>query len=81
MCLFRSFNQEVVLLAKGVPGDLIDTHFQYMEVWDVDIIEARTQDNKPYQILCIKESYYVMNIMENWMTLDELEGEKQEETP
>ena len=40
------------------------------------MIEARTQDNNSFIILCMKEPYYVMNIMESWMTLDELEGAK-----
>ena len=31
---------------KGVIGYPIDTHFQYKEVGDVEIIKSRTQDNK-----------------------------------
>ena len=61
-------------LPTGVPGDLIDTHFEDREVDDVGIIEARTEDNKLFKIFCMKEPYYVMKIMESWMTLDELEG-------
>ena len=35
---------------KGVPINLIDTHFQHKEVGDDDIIEARTQENNLFQI-------------------------------
>ena len=61
---------------KGVPGGLIDTHFQDKEVGGVDILEARTQENKPFQIFCMKEPDYVMKIMAIWMTLEELDGAK-----
>ena len=40
------------------------------------MIETRNQDNKLFQILCMKEPYYVMNIMASWITLDQLEGAK-----
>ena len=56
---------------KGVTGDLTDTHFQYNEVSDVGMIEARTQKNKFFQIFCMKDLNYVTNIMASWMTLDE----------
>ena len=58
------------------PGDLIYTPFQYKEVSDVDIIEAITQEYKTFQIFCMKDPDYVMRIMEDWITLDELEGTK-----
>ena len=61
---------------KGVPWGLTDTHFQDKEVSDVDILEARTQENKPFQLFFFKELYYVMKIMSIWMTLDELEVAK-----
>ena len=38
------------------------------------MLEARTYDNRTFRIFCMKESDYAMNIMENWMTLDDLEG-------
>ena len=61
---------------KGVPGDLIDTHFEDKEVGGVGMVEARTQDNKLFIIFCMKDPDYLMNIMVSWMTLDELEGAK-----
>ena len=39
---------------KGVPGDLIDTHFEDKEVGDVGMIEARTEDKKLFRIFCMK---------------------------
>ena len=62
------------LWPKGVPGELNDTYFEYKEVGYTLMIEERTQDNKLFIILCMKDSYYVMNIMASWMKLDELEG-------
>ena len=40
------------------------------------MIEARTEDSKLFKIFFMKYPDYVMNIMEGWMSLDELEGEK-----
>ena len=40
------------------------------------MIEAITQDNKLFQIFFMKDTDYVINIMESWTTLDELEGAK-----
>ena len=40
------------------------------------MIEAITQENKPFRIICIKEPDYVMKIMASWMILDELEDAK-----
>ena len=59
---------------KGVPGALIDEHFENMEVGDVDMVMAATEEGKPFKIFCFKEPDYVMKIMASWMTLDELEG-------
>ena len=59
-------------LPKGVPGDLIDTHFEDKEVDYVGILEEITQDNKLFRIFCIKEPDYVKNIITSWMVLDEL---------
>ena len=59
---------------KGVPGDLIDTHFEDKDVGDDLIKEERTEDNKLFVIFSMKGPYYVMNMMVIWMTLDELEG-------
>ena len=50
---------------KGVPGDLIDTHFEDKEVGGFGIIEARTEGNKLFKIFCMKKPDYVMNIMES----------------
>ena len=33
---------------KGVLWDLVDTHFHVKEVGDADMIEAITQENKPF---------------------------------
>ena len=35
---------------KGVPGDLIDEHFENMEVGDVDMVMAATKEGKPFKI-------------------------------
>ena len=59
---------------KGVPGDLIDNQFQEKEVGDVDMLESRNQENERFQIFFMKETDYVMKIMENWMAPYELEG-------
>ena len=59
---------------KGVPGGLIDTHFEYKEFGCVVMIEARTKDNKSLKIFCMKEIDYAMKIMASWMAIDELEG-------
>ena len=39
------------------------------------MVEAATEDGKPFRILCFKYPYYVMKIMALWITLDELEGD------
>ena len=59
---------------KGVPGDLIDTHFEDKDVDNVGMIEARTEYYKLFKIFCMKEPDYAMKIIAIWMTLDELEG-------
>ena len=56
---------------KVFTGNLIDTHFKYKEVSDIDVIEARTQENKSFQIICTKEPDYLINIMASCMTLDD----------
>ena len=61
---------------KGVPGYLIDTHFQYKEVDSVNMIGSIIQYNKPFRIFCMIDLDYVMNIISSWMVLDELEGAK-----
>ena len=48
---------------KGVPGDLIDTHFRDKEVSDIGMLEARNQDAKSFIILCMKNPDHVMKIM------------------
>jgi hypothetical protein len=58
---------------KSVPGGAIDAHFAGKEVGDVDMLEAKTEEGKPFRIFCFKEPDYVMKIMATWMTLDELE--------
>ena len=60
---------------KGVPDDLIDINFEYKKVGDVGMIEARTEENKYFEIFCMKDRDYVTKIMASWVTLDELEGE------
>ena len=61
---------------KGVPGDLIDTHFQDKDDGDAETIEEKNQENKPFRIFCIKYMDYVMKIMKSGMALDNLEGKK-----
>ena len=63
-------------MTKLFPGNLIDTHFEEKEVGDVGMIEARTQDNKSFRILCMKEKDYLMKVIASWTTLDELEVSK-----
>ena len=55
---------------KGVPGDLIDTHFEDKKVSYVGMIEERTEDIKLFNIFCMKDLDYVIKIMVIWMTLD-----------
>ena len=59
---------------EEVTGNLIDTHFEDKEVGDVVRIESKTEDDKLFRILCMKEPDYVMNIMASSITLDEIEG-------
>ena len=61
---------------KLVPGDLIYTHFEDNEVGDVGMLEAITQDNKLFRILCMKDTDYVMKIISIWIKLYELYGTK-----
>jgi hypothetical protein len=58
---------------KSVPGGAIDEHFVGKEVGDVDMLEVKTEEGKPFRIYCFKEPDYVMKIMATWMTLDELD--------
>ena len=53
-----------------VPGEFIDTHFDFKEVSDVVMIETSTEDNKLFKIFLLKDPDYVMKIMVSWMTLD-----------
>jgi hypothetical protein len=39
---------------KGVLGEAIDEHFRNKEVGDVDMLEAKTEDNKPFRIFCFR---------------------------
>ena len=39
------------------------------------MIESRTDDNKLFKIIFMKETDYVMKIVMSWMNLEELEGE------
>jgi hypothetical protein len=45
---------------KGVLGEAINEHFRNKEVGDIDMLEAKTEDNKPFRIFCFKEPDYVM---------------------
>ena len=38
------------------------------------MLEADTEYGKTYCIFCFKETEYVMNMMEYWMTLNDLEA-------
>ena len=57
---------------KGVPGDRIDTQFEDKEFGDVRMIEASIEGIKLFKIFFMKDPDYVMKIMANWVTLDEL---------
>ena len=46
--------------------------------WGVDMVEASTEEGKPFRVFCFKEPDYVMKIMASWMNLDELEGSNTE---
>ena len=59
---------------RGVPGNLIDTHFEDKKFGDIVMIEARNEDNNFFEIFCMREPDYVMHIMASWVALDELEG-------
>ena len=37
---------------KGVPGALIDEHFENMEAGDIDMVMAATEEGKPFKIVC-----------------------------
>ena len=39
-----------------VPVDLVDQHYVDKVIGDVDILEASTEDSKPFRIFCFKES-------------------------
>ena len=58
---------------KGVPGVVIDAHFEDKDVNHCDILEASI-DGLPFQLMCIKEPKYVMKRMCKCMTLDNFEG-------
>ena len=60
---------------KLVHEDLIDTHFQDSMVGDVDMLEAKTQENKTFRIFFMKELDCVMMMMASWIILDDIEGE------
>ena len=38
------------------------------------MIEARTEDNKLFEMFCMKDMDCAMKIMASWMTLDELDS-------
>ena len=48
---------------KGVPGALIDEHFENIEVGDVDMVIAATEEGNPFKIYFFKEPDYIMKIM------------------
>ena len=54
------------------PGYHIYAHFHDKEVGDVYMLDAKTQDNKTFQIFIMKDPYYVMKIMASWKKFDEL---------
>ena len=60
---------------KGVPGDLIDTHFEDKEVIDVGMVRGKIEDIKLFRIFFMKEIDYLMEIMESCMTHYGLETE------
>ena len=59
---------------KSVAGDLIEQNFAYKEVGGVDMLEASTEDGKPFRVFFLKYPEYVMKVMASWMTLDDLGG-------
>ena len=40
------------------------------------MIDARSEDNKFFKMICMKELDYVMNVMLSWVILDDLKGER-----
>ena len=42
----------------------------------MDMLVSRSQYNEPFWVFCMKDLNYVINVMESWMILDELEGTK-----
>ena len=61
---------------KSVAGDLIEQNFAYKEVGGVDMLEASTEDGKPFRVFFLKYPEYVMKVMASWMTLDDMKGGK-----
>ena len=57
---------------KIVPRDIIDGNFSDKEVGGLDILETAKEDGRPLYILLFKYHEYMMNIMELYITLDEM---------
>ena len=46
------------------------------EFSDIDILQGKIQEIKPFRIFFMKNTYYMMNRMESWTICYELEGRK-----
>ena len=66
--------------SKVFTRDPIYVQFKYKKVGDVDMLESKHQENKIFQIFCLKYPEYVTNIMACWMSIDDLRSQKQEDT-
>ena len=55
---------------KGVPGAANDAHFEDKDVNHCDMLYASIY-GLPFQVMCMKETNYVIKIMCKWMTLDD----------
>ena len=68
-----SFIKKKKYRPKGVPGAAIDANFEDKGVNRCEMLEASIY-YLPFQVICMEEMNYVMNIMCKWITLDDFEG-------
>ena len=59
---------------KSVPGGLIGRGVSDKEVGYVDMLEAATEDGRPFRIFLFKEPDYVIKIMVLWITTADTGG-------
>ena len=70
----RTSHQEALILTKKCFRGSHQTVFFYKYVGDIDMLEAATEYGNPVHIFLFKYPRYLMNILESWMTLDNMEG-------